>query len=247
MCRAYIPHKCYTFGKNGERVEYDSNNELHRKYSHLYTWYHDEDDKEWHAVDLHAQTAINAFGESIKDSPNFKKYRKYGKIVNFCSNYGGGFGALRANPACRDLTDAQIKSLHEAYGKTFPKVKAYQEVVQKTINKRGYVENEFGRRYYIKDPRYGYKCANYLIQGTCADSVKEVQIKLYKFLKENNYKSRMVISIHDELVIEVADGEEHIIRNVLDIMADQPWSHIPFIAEPEMFSTRWSEKAEVEV
>lgn len=162
-------------------------------------------------------------------------------------NYGAGYEALRANSACKDLTDEQVHNLHDAYGKTFPKVKAYQEIVQRTINRRGFVENEFGRRYYIKNNRFAYKCANYLIQGTCADAVKEVQIKLDKLFTEKCYKSRIVISVHDELIVEIADGEEYIVKEILNIMADQSWSTIPFIAEPEMFTTKWSDKKEVDI
>lgn len=247
LCRAYIPYKCYTYNRDGVKTEYDNNNELHRKYFNLYKWYHLEDDAEWKPTDLHTQTTINAFGADIVNSPDFKHYRKYGKVANFACNYGAGYEALRANAACKDLTDEQVHNLHDAYGKTFPMVKQYQQVVANTINKRGFVENEFGRRYYIKNPRFAYKCANYLIQGTCADAVKEVQIKLDKLIREGKYKSRIVISVHDELIIEIADGEEALVRKILDIMADQKWSFIPFIAEPEMFTTRWSEKKEVEV
>lgn len=164
LCRAYVPYECYTL-KGDTKVPFDIDNEYHRENFEKVKWYYTESDEEWHPTDLHAQTAINAFGEEIKNSPDFKKYRKYGKIVNFCSNYGGGFGALRANPACKDLTDDQIMKLHGAYGKTFPKVKAYQDIVQNTVNRKGYVQNEFGRRYYIHNTRFAYKCANYLIQG----------------------------------------------------------------------------------
>lgn len=200
LCRAYIPYKCYCYNKNGEKTEYDNNNELHRKFFKKYDWYHDENNEKWSPVDLHTQTTINAFGADIVNHKDFKHYRKYGKVCNFACNYGAGFNALRANPACKDLTDEQIQKLYEAYGKTFPKVKDYQMAVQRTINRVGFVENEFGRRYYIKNTRFAYKCANYLIQGTCADAVKEVQIKLYKLFKENHYKSRIVISVHDRLL-----------------------------------------------
>lgn len=248
LCRAYVPFECYRIGEvAGDRYFFNIDNEYDREHFEEFTWYCMENDEQWHPTDLHAQTAINAFGEEIKNSPDFKKYRKYGKVCNFACNYGAGYAALRANAACKDLTDNQIMKLHGAYGKTFPKVKAYQDIVQNTVNKRGYVQNEFGRRYYIKNTRFAYKCANYLIQGTCADAVKEVQIKLDKLFKDNHYKSRIVISVHDELIFEIADGEEHIVKDILKIMADQQWSKIPFIAEPEMFTTRWSEKKEVEV
>lgn len=248
LCRAYVPYECYRLEEGtNDKYFFDINNDFDRVHFEDFTWYCKENDVEWKPVDLHTQTTINAFGKDIVNQPDFKHYRKYGKVANFACNYGAGYDALRANSACKDLTDAQVHSLHEAYGKTFPKVKAYQEVVQKAINTKGYVENEFGRRYYISNTRFAYKCANYLIQGTCADAVKEVQIKLDKLFRQNNYKSRTVISVHDELIFEIADGEEHIVKDILKIMADQSWSKIPFIAEPEMFSTRWSEKKEVEV
>ena len=246
LCRAYVPFECYTL-KGDTKVPFDIDNDYHRTNFEKAKWFCLENDEPWHPTDLHAQTAINAFGEDIKNSPDFKKYRKYGKVCNFACNYGAGYEALRANAACKDLTDDQIRKLHGAYGKTFPKVKAYQDIVQNTVNKRGFVENEFGRRYYIKNTRFAYKCANYLIQGTCADAVKEVQIKLDKMFTERHCKSRMVISVHDELIFEIADGEEHIVKDILKIMADQPWSKIPFIAEPEKFTTNWAEKKEVEV
>jgi len=248
LCRAYIPYKCYRIDDvAGDRYFFNNDNDYDRKHFEEFTWYCIENDEVWHPTDLHSQTAINAFGADIVNSPDFKKYRKYGKVANFACNYGAGYEALRANSACKDLTDEQVHHLHEAYGKTFPKVKAYQEIVQRTINRRGFVENEFGRRYYIKNNRFAYKCANYLIQGTCADAVKEVQIKLDKLFTEKRYKSRMVISVHDEIIFEIADGEEHIVREILDIMAEQTWATVPFVAEPEMFTTRWSEKKEVDI
>ena len=69
--------------KNGEKTEYDNNNELHRKFFKKYDWYHDENNEKWSPVDLHTQTTINAFGADIVNHKDFKHYRKYGKVCNF--------------------------------------------------------------------------------------------------------------------------------------------------------------------
>ena len=124
-------------------------------------------------------------------------------------------------------------------------VQKYQNVVQHAIQTKGYVVNEFGRRYYIKNSRFAYKCGNYLIQGTCADAVKEIQIKVYRLLKDKHLRTRVIISVHDEIIIEVADGEDFIIKDIINIMQDQKWALCPFKVEPEMFTDNWANKSEV--
>ena len=82
LCRAYVPFECYTM-KGDTKVPFDIDNDYHRANFEKAKWYCLENDEPWHPTDLHAQTAINAFGEDIKNSPDFKKYRKYGKVCNF--------------------------------------------------------------------------------------------------------------------------------------------------------------------
>jgi DNA polymerase-1 len=110
------------------------------------------------------------------------------------------------------------------------------------MQRKGYVYNISGRRYYIYNPNKFYKVANYLIQGSCADDLKKKMIQIDHFLLENHYKTRLLLCIHDELVFEVYEGEQHVIPKIKAMMEHTPGVLIPIIAEIEKTNTCWADK-----
>ena len=82
LCRAYMPFNCYKI-EDGQKINFDYKNINMVESYDKYKWYTLEDNKEWTPTDLHTQTTINAFGESIINDPHFKHYRKCGKVTNF--------------------------------------------------------------------------------------------------------------------------------------------------------------------
>lgn len=239
MCRAYMPYNCY----NENSTKFDYTNPEHIKNYSKHQWYECMTGKEWIPTDLHSATTKNAFPELEEGTPEFKHHRKLGKRANFLKVYQGGVDALmNALDVSRDVAE----KLDKAFYKSFPKIREYQEWVTEHLSQYGYVENLYGRRYYMDDSRFYYKACNYLIQGTCADMVKTFEIRVWEYLTNNNLKSRLVLPIHDELMVAVANDEMFVIEEVKRIMEDvtDVIKSIPMISEPEMSTTNWAEKKE---
>lgn len=160
-------------------------------------------------------------------------------------NYGCGAKTLADNLGV-DLETAT--KLSNAYNSAYPGVIKYQQKVQAQLALKGYVTNLYGRRYYIEKSTNYYKANNYVIQGTGADALKEVEIKICDYLKDK--KSRFILPIHDELALEIAPGEEdEVPKKVKELMESVgdviKWC--PMVAEVEMTDTNWAEKHGVEV
>ncbi len=103
----------------------------------------------------------------------------------------------------------------------------------------------YGRRYYLKDNNKAYKLANYLIQGTCADMLKECIIEIDQLLKD--WKSRFVMTVHDELSFYIAAGEEHLVSKIKSIMETHTWHLVPLVSDVEVTTGAWVNKIKVEV
>ena len=237
LCRAYMPYKCY----NEVSTVFDYNNPNHLKHFTEKKWYECGTGKEWEPTDLHSETTRHAFPDLDPSSDEFKKKRKLGKRCNFLKVYQGGVQALKES---LEVSEEVAQALDDAFYKAFPRIRDYQEWVNAQLTAYGYVENLYGRRYYMEDSRQFYKGCNYLIQGTCADMVKTFEIKIWKYLTENNLGIKMVLPIHDELIFLVPKGKEKYVKELKHIMEDtlDVIKNIPMIAEVEMSETSWRDK-----
>lgn len=263
LCRAYMPFKC-TGTHKGTTGEYNYREPEKRRYWQLQNFWHDEKDELWTPTDVHGQTAHNAlielgyeckemydtyhyvgkgdgfFGNIIDGPKAFKKVRDKGKTFNFMRNYGGGVGAAMKQ---LNLPRFVAEALIAGYSTAFPGVETYQEKIQEQHHKKGYVQNMYGRRYYLSNMQKSYVLANYCVQGTCADLIKEAIAKIHNFLKK--YKSKMIMTIHDELQFMVYPSERHIIPKIREIMEDHPWHLVPIVADIEMTTGAWVDKEDV--
>jgi DNA polymerase I len=247
LCRAYMPYKCYyEIQSTGKRCSFDYNDKEHLKNFPKVKWFKEENDEEWTPTDLHSETTQHAFPHFInldpdKDKKEYKHLRGLGKRCNFLKVYQGGVLALMDS---LEIDRKTAEALDQAFYKAFPRIRDYQEWVAKQAGMYGYVENLYGRRYYMNDSKWFYKLCNYLIQGTCADMVKQFQIDIAKFLKEGNYKTKMVLPVHDEIIFLVPEGEEHIMKDIKAIMENvtDVITNVPMIAEIEYTETNWNEK-----
>lgn len=154
-------------------------------------------------------------------------------------NYGGG-DAKAAEVLEIELE--QAKAMNRGYTEAFPLVVQYQKWVESVMDKQGYIENLYGRRYYINNSNRFYKCANYLIQGSCADMLKEKMILINRYLTEKKLKTRLVLCVHDELIFHVPVGEERHIEEIKKMMEDAPIVRIPIVAEVERTAKTWADK-----
>jgi DNA polymerase-1 len=237
LCRAYMPYKCY----NEVSTVFDYNNPNHLKHFTEKKWYECGTGKEWKPTDLHSETTKHAFPDLDPTSDEFKKKRKLGKRCNLLKVYQGGVQALKES---LDVSEEIAQALDDAFYKAFPRIKDYQDWVNEQLTAYGYIENLYGRRYYMEDSRQFYKGCNYLIQGTCADMVKTFEIKIWKYITENNLGIKMVLPIHDELIFLVPKGKEKYVKELKHIMEDtlDVIKNIPMIAEVEMSETSWRDK-----
>ena len=117
----------------------------------------------------------------------------------------------------------------------------YQNKIIEAHGQKGYVFNHYGRRYYIQDSYRAYKLANYVVQGTAADAIKQDIITIDQFLADK--QSKMVIPIHDEIQFDIYKGEEWIIEELRKIMQEAfHWSLVPVTAGVETTYNSWADK-----
>ena len=231
MCRAYMPFKCH----NGQHMPFKPKED--KEFIFKEVWYHDEDNKIWEPVDLHAATAMQAFPDVDPKSPEFKHLRFLGKSTNFAKNYGATTATLMSQFG---FEKEVAEKLNQGYYDAFPKVLDYQRLVSTSYKRRGFVKNMYNRRYYMENGRFAYRLYNYVIQGTCADMLKNKIIEIDKLL--SRFRSRLQMNIHDELSFEIYKGEEFLIEKIVDIMEEVPFMTIPVVADVEVTETNWAEK-----
>lgn len=164
--------------------------------------------------DIHASTAAAVYGVSI-DKVSFEQ-RSFAKSVNFGLMYGMGAFRLARDSG---LTLAQAESFIRDYFAYFPGVKAYLDNSRRSAAELGYVETLFGRRRYfpalqekektsaVLRQRAEREAINMPIQGTAADILKRAMINLHQALRQKNLRARMILQVHDELVLEVPETE----------------------------------------
>lgn len=237
LCRAFMPFHCV----DEQGHEFDFEEDEHRIETD--TWYQIEDNKVWEKVDLHTATTLQAFPDLKEDNPDFKSYRKYGKIANFLKNYAGGVGALMSQ---LDIDYDTAKALDDGYYKAFVKIRDYQRWVDRQIREFGFVENLFGRKYYFMNTDNSYKGYNYVVQGGCADLLKEKEIKIHRFLKRKKVKTKMVLPVHDELQFLVHKDELNLVPQLKAIMDNnrEYIDTLPMTCDVEWTKTNWAEKVD---
>jgi DNA polymerase-1 len=164
--------------------------------------------------DIHTSTAATIMG--VPAEAVTPEMRRLAKSVNFGLSYGqGSHGLAQQTGLSREEADHFIKT----YFARYPRVKEYIEHTKRQAKEQGYVETLLGRRRYFPELKgegqahgniiaAAYRMAiNAPIQGTAADILKMAMIRLHRALRERKLKSRMILQVHDELVLEVPKGE----------------------------------------
>jgi len=161
--------------------------------------------------DIHASTASKVFNIPLEEVT--REQRSNAKTVNFGIIYGvSAFGLSNQT----DLSRAESKELIETYYKTYPKLRNYISEQIDFARENGYVQTVLGRRRYLKDINGSNaivrgaaerNAVNAPIQGSAADIIKIAMINIHNKLEEGNYKSKMLLQVHDELVFDVFKPE----------------------------------------
>jgi DNA polymerase-1 len=169
--------------------------------------------------DIHASTAAKVFGVNLADVTKEQRYAA--KAVNFGIIYGISDFSLS-----KDINVPVKKAAKyiEDYLNHYSGVKEYMQKIVRSAMEDGYVSTIYGRRRYIPElssPKFqirefGKRVAlNAPIQGSAADIIKIAMIRVYKQLKEQNLKSRLILQVHDELVIETHKQEIEQVKEIL--------------------------------
>ena len=169
--------------------------------------------------DIHASTAARVFDVPLDEVT--REQRSNAKTVNFGIIYGvSAFGLSNQT----DLTRGEAKELIDTYYETYPKLKAFMSAQVDFAREHGYVETILKRRRYLKDinsrnamVRNGAErnAVNAPIQGSAADIIKLAMINIHKRFEEENFQSKMLLQVHDELVFDAHKEELEIIKPII--------------------------------
>ena len=186
--------------------------------------------------DVHRATAGEIFGVTPLEVTS--EQRRYAKVINFGLIYGMSAHGLAKNLGIERVAAANYI---DRYFARYPGVAAYMERTRLEAKTKGYVETVFGRRLHLPDIRaqqVGRRQAaeraaiNAPMQGTAADLIKKAMIAVSAWLKASGAKSRLILQVHDELVLEVPDAEIPLIREQLPrLMAEVAQLSVPLLAE----------------
>ena len=186
--------------------------------------------------DVHRRTAAEVFGTTAAEVTS--EQRRYAKVINFGLIYGMGVFGLASNLGIeRDAAKLYI----DRYFMRYPGVAAYMQETRESAKAKGYVETVFGRRLWLSEinspngpRRAGAERAaiNAPMQGTAADLIKLSMIAVQDWLERDGLATRMVMQVHDELVLEVPDAELPLVREqVPKLMASVAQLKVPLEVE----------------
>ena len=184
--------------------------------------------------DIHATTAAKVFNVSLDEVTS--EMRRKAKTVNFGIIYGvSAFGLAEQIGVSR----TEAKELIDNYWKEFPSIKKYMNDAVIIARDNGYVETILGRRRYLRDinsqnmVERGFaerNAVNAPIQGSAADMIKIAMIKVNDFIKQEKLQSRIILTVHDELVFDVHKSELELMKTkVNELMVNA----IPFPVKME--------------
>jgi DNA polymerase-1 len=186
--------------------------------------------------DIHKATASKVFNVPLEEVT--REQRSHAKTVNFGIIYGvSAFGLSNQT----SLSRAESAALIEAYYQTYPSLKSYINTQIQLARENGYVQTVLGRRRYLKDinsqnaiVRGGAErnAVNAPIQGSAADIIKIAMITIHKKLTDENWKSKMLLQVHDELVFDVHLSELEKIKPMIKYEMENAFTlNVPLIVE----------------
>ncbi|MPW17941.1 DNA polymerase I [Paraburkholderia sp. CNPSo 3157] len=186
--------------------------------------------------DIHRATASEVFSVTPLEVSNDQ--RRIAKVINFGLIYGMSSFGLASNLG---ITRDAAKLYIDRYFARYPGVAAYMENTRSSAKAKGYVETVFGRRLWLPEINGGNgprrqaaerAAINAPMQGTAADLIKMSMIAVQKWIEESGIGTRMIMQVHDELILEVPDDELSDVRKRLpELMCGVAQLKVPLVAE----------------
>ena len=193
--------------------------------------------------DIHSVTAAEVFAEPGEEVT--AEQRRGAKAINFGLIYGmSAFGLSKALNISRPVAADYIDSYFHKY----PGVKLYMERTKELAKEKGFVETFFGRRLYLPGIHSGRSrmaaeraAINAPMQGTAADIMKIAMIDIHKWLASSKFDARMIMQVHDEVILEVKDQDTaEVEKKVSEIMQDAAKLRVPLEVESGI-AKNWGE------
>lgn len=187
--------------------------------------------------DVHTATASKVF--EVKEKDVTKEMRRVAKTINFSIVYGSSpYGLAKRIKS----SHAEAKEYIDNYFKLYPEIREYMQKSKEFAKEHGYVKSLFGRKCHIdmkaKGPRRSYAerlAINAPMQGTAADVIKKAMIDLRAELKKIDSKAKLILQVHDELMIEAPSGEAKKIAKLLkETMEKALTLDVPLTVEVEI-------------
>lgn len=187
--------------------------------------------------DIHQATAAKVYGVPLDGV--LPDMRRTAKMVNFGIIYGiSAFGLSQR----LGIPRTEAGQIIDSYFKQFPGIKAYLDNTVAEARRKGYVQTLTGRRLYLRDINSANATVrgsaeriamNMPIQGTSADMIKLAMVRIDAALRQGNYKAKMLLQVHDELLFEVPESEVETVRHlVIDGMKNAlPLRNVPILVE----------------
>ena len=186
--------------------------------------------------DIHRATAAEIFGVERENVDS--EQRRYAKVINFGLIYGMSAFGLAQN---LNIERGAAASYIERYFARYPGVREYMHNTREIAKQKGYVETYFGRRLWVPEinspngtRRAGAERAaiNAPMQGTAADLIKLAMIAVDKWLRDEKLQTKLIMQVHDELVLEVPDNELELVKQRLpELMQNVAKLDVPLLAE----------------
>nr|WP_294841256.1 DNA polymerase I [uncultured Methylotenera sp.] len=186
--------------------------------------------------DIHRATAAEIFG--VERSAVDNEQRRYAKVINFGLIYGMSAFGLAQN---LNIERSAAQNYIERYFARYPGVRQYMQDTRELAKEKGYVETYFGRRLWVPEinsangmRRAGAERAaiNAPMQGTAADLIKLAMIAVDQWLKDEKLSTKLIMQVHDELVLEVPDAELELVKQKLpELMQNVAKLDVPLLAE----------------
>ncbi|HEY9101366.1 DNA polymerase I [Chitinimonas sp.] len=187
-------------------------------------------------IDIHRATAAEVFGAQPEEVTSDQ--RRYAKAINFGLIYGMSAFGLAAQ---LDIERAAAQNYIDRYFARYPGVAAYMQNTREAAREQGYVETWFGRRLWLPEIRSSNQgrrqgaeraAINAPMQGTAADLVKLAMIAVQNWLEQDKLASKLIMQVHDELILEVPEAELALVRERLPaLMAGVADLKVPLLAE----------------
>jgi DNA polymerase I len=189
-----------------------------------------------HGHDVHRATAAEVFGRKLDEVSADE--RRTAKVINFGLIYGMSAFGLAQNLG---LERATAQAYIDSYFSRYPGVKRYMDETREKARDLGYVETVFGRRLWLPEIKASNPqrrqaaeraAINAPMQGTAADLIKLAMIAVQGWLERENKKTLLIMQVHDELVLEVPQGElEETRRQVRELMQDVARLEVPLVVD----------------